>query len=160
MLPRMARILELRCEAHGEYEHHEKVCPWGCPPDWVTQEFRTAPNIRHGRTRFVDHQLRGLAQDYGLSDIKNDKDGSSVMQSIRKGEDFSPKFVDIPHAAPGWTQRGEKPMQANAGSFLMGQKGENAIDRYTKTIAPQIGYLEGPKPFFVNRPNPDPGAFS
>lgn len=156
----MARILELRCSAHGPFENDEKKCLWGCPNSWVTQEFRTPPNIRSGGTKFVDHQLRGLAQDYGLSDIKNDKDGTSVMQSIKKGEDFRPKFVEIPHAAPGWSQRGDKPLSAPTGAFLNGQKGENAIERYQKTLAPKVGELSGPKPFFVNAPNPDPGAFS
>lgn len=147
----MATIKEFRCFAHGEFESTEKTCPHGCPTDFVVQEFRTPPKIKSAGTKVVDAQLRGLAQDFGLSDLKNDKDGTSVMQSIRKGEDFSPKFVPIPHAKPGWSQRNEKPLQANAGNFLNGQKGENALGRVA---------LEPPSPRFVNPPNPEPGAFS
>lgn len=156
----MAVILELRCRGHGIYEHHEKTCPWGCPPEFVTQEFRTPPSIRSGGTRFVDAQLRGLAQDYGLSNIKNDKDGTSVMNSIRKGEDFSPRFVDIPHPDPGWTRRGEKAPAMSPSPYLMGNAGENALDNYNRNLAPKIGALGPPKPAYVNKPNPEPGAFT
>lgn len=155
----MAVILELRCAGHGAFENHEKRCPWGCPDSFVMQEFRTPPSIRHVGTRIVDQQLRGLAKDFGLSDLKNDKDGSSVMQSIRKGEDYAPKFVDIPHAAPGWSRRGEKATTYKPNGLLNGQQGENTLDRYKKTIAPSVGELGQPKPFFVNPPNPEPSAF-
>lgn len=156
----MAVILELRCLAHGPYEHGEKICPWGCPPSFVTQEFRTPPSIKSGGTKFVDAQLRGLAQDYKLRDIKNDKDGTSVMESIRKGEDFSPKFIDIPHPEPGWTRRGEKSNTVSPSPYLLGRPGENALDNYAKNEAAKRGPLGPPKPAFVNKPNPEPGAFT
>lgn len=159
MLAGMAVILELRCAAHGIFENHEKACLWGCPPSFVQQEFRTPPSIRSGGTRFVDEQLKGLAHDYKLRDIKNDKDGSSVMQSIRKGEDFAPKFVEIPHPEPGWSRRGEEAPKVSPAPYLLGNRGENALDNYAKNEAPQRGALGPPQPKFVNKPNPEPGAF-
>lgn len=156
----MAVLKEWRCAAHGAFEGPEPDCGAGCPPAFIKQEFRTPPGIKSGGTKFVDAQLRGLAQDYKLSDIKNDKDGSSVMQSIRKGEDFSPKFVDIPHPEPGWTKRGEKPHAVSPSPFLMGHAGENALDNYAQNEAKKRGALGPPQPAFVNKPNPEPGAFA
>lgn len=153
-------IKEWRCAAHGAFEGPAPDCGAGCPASFIEREFRTAPSIKSGGTKFVDAQLRGLAADYKLPDIKNDKDGSSVMESIRKGEDFSPKFVDIPHPEPGWTRRGEKPHAVSPSPYLMGQKGENALQNYAQNEAGKRGALGPPKPAFVNRPNPEPSAFS
>lgn len=150
---------EWRCAAHGCFEGPEPDCGAGCPPEFIRQEIRTPPSIKSGGTKFVDAQLRGLAQDYKLRDIKNDKDGTSVMESIRKGEDFSPKFIDIPHPEPGWTQRGEKAKSVSPSPYLMGRPGENALDNYAKNEAARRGPLGPPKPAFVNKPNPEPGAF-
>lgn len=153
-------IKEWRCAAHGIFEGPEPDCGAGCPVDFIKQEFRTPVSIKSGGTKFVDAQLRGLAQDYGLTNIKNDKDGTSVMESIRKGEDFAPKFVDIPHPEPGWTRRGEKPGKMSPSPYLMGKPGENALDNYAKNEARKRGALGPPQPAFINKPNPEPGAFT
>lgn len=153
-------IKEWRCAAHGPFEGPKPECGSGCPKSFIQQEFRTPPKIKSGGTKFVDQQLRGLAQDYKLNDIKNDKDGTSVMESIRKGEDFSPKFVDIPHPQPGWSQRKEKANAVSPSPYLMGHPGENALDNYSKNEAPKRGAFGPPQPAFVNKPNPEPGAFT
>ena len=157
----MAVTLELRCASHGPYEHHEKACPWGCPPDWVTQEFRTPFAIQSFGTKFADQQLRGFAKDFKLRDIKTDKEGgTSVMDNIRKGQPntfdkdgnrvYAPTTMPVPHMAPGWTRRGEKPTTFG-GVYGMG---ENAIQHYREHAAPKLGDLTQPKPAFVNPPNP------
>lgn len=156
----MAVIKEWRCSGHGIFEGPEPDCGAGCPPAFIRQEFRTPISIKSGGTKYVDQQLRGLAQDFGLSNIHNDKDGTSVMQSIRKGEDFQPKFVDIPHPEPGWSQRKETATKFAPAPLLMGNSGENALENYAKNEAPRRGALGPPKPKFVNPPNPEPGAFT
>jgi len=159
----MAITLELRCVAHGPFENHEKKCLWGCPDGFVTQEFRTPPRIKHGKTKFVDQQLQGLANDFGLSDIRNGKDGESVMETLKKGKpgtinvqgqevQVAPYTVPIEHSAPGWSQRGEKASKVSASS-LIGTPGENHASSIVKTMKPKA-------PVFVNPPNPEPGAWS
>jgi hypothetical protein len=103
-------IFEMRCAAHGPYESTDKKCPHGCPDRFQVQEIRTPPAYHNGRTAYTDATLRGLADSCGLTDMKNDKDGSSVMSQQTRpqnkdGLDFSPRWVDIPHAAPGWSRR-------------------------------------------------------
>lgn len=92
----MAVNREYRCGAHNhEFESTEgdpengvvPACPYGCSPSFVKLEFRTPVSIRGPKTRVVDHFQRQLAEDYGMSDMRGDKDGSSVMSntSTRSG---------------------------------------------------------------------------
>jgi hypothetical protein len=131
----MAAILELKCAAHGEFESTEFKCPHGCPKRFVVQEFRTPNAIHDGTTKYTDATLRGLADSVGLTDMRNDKDGSSVMANQRqtnpKGLDFSPKWVDIPHASPGWSQREERSPVITP-QEIGGMTGANVIDEFKK----------------------------
>lgn len=129
-------IYEMRCAAHGPYESTEKKCPHGCPDRFQAQEIRTAPSYHDGRTKYTDGVLRGLADSCGLTDMKNDKDGSSVMSHQTKqrdpnGLDFSPRWVDVPHAAPGWAQRGEKSPVIYADQVGQpGMQAENIVKKF------------------------------
>lgn len=128
----MAAILELKCAAHGEFESTEFACPHGCPKRFVVQEFRTAPFVHDGITANTDKTLRGLADSVGLTDMSN-RNGS-VMNSQKpnpahRGLDFSPKWVDIPHASPGWSQRQEKSPVVHAGEIGNMTAG-NVVDEF------------------------------
>jgi hypothetical protein len=112
---------EYRCTAHDyEFESTEEhpPCPYGCSPRFVQMEFRTPPSIRHLGTRNTDILQKQLASDYGLTDMRNDKDGTSVMHSTRTASGGLRKNFE-PHQqakwAPnlfqpqhGWAQRGEE----------------------------------------------------
>jgi hypothetical protein len=84
-----ARILrEYMCLAHGDFEAYEEVCPQGCTT--VERRFYTAPAIRQV-SRGIDNTLQTLANDYGMTDMRNDM--GSVMESMRRGQsDFAPKW--------------------------------------------------------------------
>ena len=112
----MAVIKEFNCKAHGPFEEFVEQdvmprCPHGCSPRFVVREIRSAPAARGVVVGTLDTLQRGIAHDFGLSDLKVKRDDpSSVIQNLRKGEDFSPKWVDVPNKmAPGWQGRGEKP---------------------------------------------------
>jgi hypothetical protein len=141
----MAAILELKCAAHGEFESTEFACPHGCPKRFVVQEFRTPNAIHDGTTAYTDRTLRGLADSVGLTDMRNDKDGSSVMANQRntgtRGPDFSPRWVDIPHASPGWSQRQEQsPIVTPEQVGQPGLQAANIVDEFKK----QGIHLPGP----------------
>jgi hypothetical protein len=102
----MAALKEYRCAAHGPFENYDALCPHGCPRAFVKQEVRTAPAYQHKKTRFVDQQLRGIAQDAGLTNLKNDpKSGTSVMHELRKGAVQNSRWLGVQHAKPGFSQR-------------------------------------------------------
>lgn len=86
----MAVLREFRCTFHElEFESFEEKpeCPCGCHPQMVVLEFRTAPGFKSDSSRAFDNLSRQMASDYNLSDMKGDKDGSSVMSNtmLRSG---------------------------------------------------------------------------
>ena len=84
-----ARILrEYTCLAHGPFEAYEEKCPKGC--DTVERRFYTPVSIGNV-AKGIDNTLQTLANDYGMTDLKND--AGSVMESLRRGQtDFAPKW--------------------------------------------------------------------
>lgn len=106
----MAVLKEFRCAAHGPFESTSARCKAGCPPSFVKQEIRTAPAYRRKNMSFIDSTLRGIADDHGLTDLKNDpKANVSVLQALTKTKDVDkPRWMSIPHAKPGFSQTGDK----------------------------------------------------
>lgn len=138
---------ELRCRAHGEIENSAKRCPHGCPADWVTQEIRTPPAYRRsGKMRFVDQQLKGIAQDAGLSDLKNDpKAGLSVLDCVKKTpEQQRPRWGEVPHAAPGFSRDPKAEVPKISGQNFGTQP--SSASKFYETPPPP------PRPQFVGRP--------
>lgn len=138
----MTIIREWKCAGHGDFENEDGRCPQGCPPRFVVQEFRTAPAIHDGTTAYTDATLRGLADSVGLTDMSN-RNGS-VMNSQKpnpnhKGLDFSPRWLDVPHASPGWSQRQEKSPVVTP-QEIGGMTGANVIDEFKR----QGIHLPGP----------------
>lgn len=76
----MPVIKEWECKAHGYFDSPEQRCPHGCPEQFVDRVFLTAPNIRSGKTTTADQTLRGLAQDFGMTDIHGAREGQSVAE--------------------------------------------------------------------------------
>ena len=111
---------EWRCIGHDlafESTEDKPLCPAGCSHKFVVQEFRTPVGIRSGGTRVADVMQRQLAQDYNLTDMRNDKDGSSVMSSTRT-ESGGTRIIGKPESNAywnpalfpvqrGWAQRGD-----------------------------------------------------
>jgi hypothetical protein len=133
----MGILKEFCCKAHGPFEaivaqDETPDCPVGCSKSRVKREIRTAPAARSAVMGTLDTQMRGLAHDFGLSDLKVGRDdGKSVMDNLRKGETFAPHWVGVPgHLAPGWIGRGEKPAAINP-SALYGTKDANLLSELT-----------------------------
>lgn len=143
----MAAIKEYRCVAHDlEFESTEDApsCPSGCHPRFVVREFRTPFSIGTNVGRTVDHYAKQLASDYGLTDMRNDRD-QSVMQTTRResggmreiGPPGDRRMVPVERCPtwapsifrpnPGWARTGDVP------SFKMSEAGLKAPgnDRYT-----------------------------
>jgi hypothetical protein len=122
----MAAIREYRCIAHDlEFESSKKNprCPAGCSTKFVRQEFRSPPSIRSGGTRIMDTMSKQLADDYRMTNMRNDKDGSSVMSNTPTtsggarpvgkpaGAYWNPSLFQPQR---GWAQRGEPTPVFNA----------------------------------------------
>lgn len=115
----MAVNREFRCTFHDlEFESLEArpACPCGCDPSMVVLEFRTPFGLKGDRTRVTDNLQRQLAADYGMSDMRGDKEGTSVMSNtpMRSGGarligDQGKAYwkPDLFQVKSGWTARGE-----------------------------------------------------
>lgn len=108
----MPVLKEFVCSAHGPFESFEGICPSGCSARFVTREFRTAPGIKSGKTRNTDRNLRALANDFKLPDVKCEE-GMSVMDNLRrkkyqKNEQPASAWASVPGVKPGWVQREEQ----------------------------------------------------
>lgn len=122
----MAILREFRCFAHDlafESLEEKPRCPAGCSNKFVVQEFRTPPSIRSGGTHIQDQFAKQLADDYRLTDMRNDKDGASVMSSTRTASGGTRVGPSEPKAywnpglfqpKRGWAQRGEPEPTFNA----------------------------------------------
>jgi len=149
-------IREFRCQFHDyEFESSEESpeCPYGCHPKMVVREFRTPVGIKSDNTRAFDNLSRQMASDYNLSDIRGDKDGSSVMSNtaVRSGgakiiDDKGPHWRPDFTVQPGWTGRGEtaptfkppKDWTCAATPIQQIQKGaRNYLQRATRYVSPK-----------------------
>ena len=88
----MAILKEFICKAHGPFEEfvngeETPACPKGCSARWVTREIRTAPAMSNPVNRNRDAMLKDAAAQFGLTDIKVDKEpGTSVMDNLRQSD--------------------------------------------------------------------------
>lgn len=105
----MAVMKEWRCAVHGEFENSTGKCDACGNKMFVKQEIRTAPAYQGRSTKFIDGQLREIATDHGLTDLRNDpKAGVSVLQAIQNKKNLTdmqkPRWGTIEHAAPGFSR--------------------------------------------------------
>lgn len=165
----MPIVKEWRCAAHGEFENSTGKCPSGCPRSMVVQEIRTPPAYRRpGKMAWIDRQMQGIAADAGLTDMKSDgKAGVSVLanemrrkelagqaqQKKTGGKPLFPTWLDVPHAAPGFSrQKDAKVPTINAGQFGT-NTGKDILGDIPNLSAPQLPPL---RPNIVKR---DPGGY-
>jgi hypothetical protein len=102
----MAILKQYRCAAHGEMEMYAPICQFCGHGAFVKQEIRTAPAFRRKNMKFIDGTLRQIADDHGLTNLKNDpKGGVSVLQALTKTNDVNkPRWIGVDHAAPGFSR--------------------------------------------------------
>lgn len=138
----MSILREYRCLQHQiEFESSDDVpaCPRGCTSKSViVQEFRTPFSIGSERTSTIDTMAKKLAADYGLTDMRNDRD-ASVMSQTRKesggrrvigsgrvqreytAEKETRWAPQLFNPAPGWSKTGETPSFNFGSSGIKGQ---------------------------------------
>jgi hypothetical protein len=93
----MAVLKDYKCLAHGYFEAWEPLCPKGCDGEAIMVAFLQPVGLRSDSTKHSDTTMRGLAQDFGMSDIK----------SVREGEAQPPRFGQQPQQNPYAVQWGD-----------------------------------------------------
>jgi len=86
----MAVLSDYRCMAHGVFEAWDAKCPHGCSGGFVEKIFLKPVGMKSDATKHNDKTLNNLAKDYGMTDLKTQRDGESQMDATkRQGNPFA-----------------------------------------------------------------------
>jgi hypothetical protein len=94
----MAVLHDYKCLAHGYFEAWEPRCPKGCDGEAVVQVFLQAVGLRSDSTKHADSTLKGLASEYGMSDIQSVREGEA--QPARFGQQKQQNPYAVQWASP------------------------------------------------------------
>jgi hypothetical protein len=138
---------DYECAAHGVFESKTGRCPYGCSKRFVQQVFLKPVGTRSHGTKRADRELNLLAKSYNMTDIKNGKNGESVMQAtghghFGSGDPRGSSWMEVPHAKPGFAMRNERP--ATFDPRTLGGDGKGSLD--VKSLG-----LKKPAPLYVGR---------
>jgi hypothetical protein len=135
-MPIMYRYL---CKDHGEFDSFHADCPTGCGSK-VTRVI-TAPNILHGNTKQADSTLKGLANDFKMTNLKSTREGESQEGYYTRNNAPQPQREPRPGDSAIWGGNGGFNMQQiMAGNAFRSVKGEPV------GISPkEVGATRGPK---------------
>ena len=73
----MAVLHDYKCLAHGYFEAWDAKCPHGCDGESIVKVFLQPVGTRSDSTKHADTTMRGLAQDFGMSDVKSVREGEA-----------------------------------------------------------------------------------
>lgn len=141
----MAKILrDYKCETHGFFENWHPTCPAGCED--VKQVYLRAPGIVSSRTRGTDATLKGLAKDFGMTDIKSTREGEYQAGFYTKQNQPQQPQQEAPkEARPGDAAIWGGDNRFNMGNLLRGGAVRPIADESVGVRPQDVGNLTGPK---------------
>jgi len=87
----MAALHDFKCAKHGYFESRTAKCPMkGCEEE-VLKVFLQAPGIKTDRTKKADATLKGLAQDFNMTNIKSTREGEHQAGYFQQGNILTPE---------------------------------------------------------------------
>ena len=92
----MPIIKEWRCNDCGTYfesADRDPFCPACATQEDPERVFLTPPAIRSGDTSVKDEMVKGLAADFGLSDLRSNKHGEAVARRPSPPAGQAPQFA-------------------------------------------------------------------
>jgi hypothetical protein len=98
----MAVLRDYQCLAHGNFEGFEAKCPYGCSDSFIKMIFLKPPGYHSDRTKGIDSTLKGLASDFGLTDMNNQNGTSANVRpdwkAVKEREQLLGKLGDTSQA--------------------------------------------------------------
>ena len=152
----MAILRSYKCPRHGFFEAWEPLCEHGCED--VAVVFLRAPSMRDsvksGRTKRNDNNLKQLAADFGMTDIKSVKEGESqqgylTRNNAKVGEQEAEMARQAKLNGVMWGDAGKYSMQSMlAGGAVKSAMGEqvgfNPKDANLPTKLPTVVHANDP----------------
>ena len=129
-------LKDYKCLAHGFFEAWEPRCPKGCDGEAVMVAFLKPVGTRSEGTVHADNTLRGLANDYNMTDIKSVREGESQPGLQARQQNQNPFAIQWgnPQQITGYDLR------------PIADESVNGLE-----LAKQTGQINPLKPSFVQR---------
>jgi len=87
----MAVVNDYKCPKHGYFEARKAQCPMKDCNEEVMVVFLQAPNLVGNRTKAADKQLKQLAIEFDMSDIKSTREGENQAGYLKRKNKFTEK---------------------------------------------------------------------
>ena len=96
-------LKDYHCTEHGYFEGWEERCPIKGCHGAVSVVFLQPVSLKSDRTKKADKTLKGLAQDFGMTDIKSTKEGEHQTGYIKRNNKQTDKQrqLELPQFGAG-----------------------------------------------------------
>jgi hypothetical protein len=144
-------LKDYHCSEHGYFEGWQEACPIkGCAGE-VSVVFLQPVSIKSDRTKKADATLKGLAQDFGMTDIKSTREGEHQSGYITRNNSQTVKEreEELAAAAERQPRPGDAAIWGGAGGMSMksvinGQF-KSVRDEAVSVLPSSVGNLTGPR---------------
>lgn len=146
----MAVLHDYKCKKHGYFEAMEAKCPKGCVKD-VMMVFLKAPSLKSERTKRNDKNIKQLADDYGMTNIKSTKAGENQNGYYTRKNKTKEKVDVQTHDVARQPRPGDAAIWGggmkglNMQSILSGNAIRSVHGESTGVRMNEMGNLTGPK---------------
>ena len=149
----MSVLHDYKCAEHGYFESYEAVCPNGCIDD-VMVVFLQATGTRSDTTKKNDKNIKQLAIDFGMSNIKSTREGESqtgFYKRNNKTQDVETQSQSIPQPTQREARAGDSAIWGggyrglNMKSIISGQAVKSVHGESVGMNPKEVGDLKGPQ---------------
>ena len=101
----MAILRDYYCENHGIFEAWEAECPMKMCKGAISVVHLKPVGTRSARTKKADESLKGLAQDFQMTDIKSTRAGEHQTGYLTRNNELDQKQLDFVAGAEAEKER-------------------------------------------------------
>lgn len=144
-------LKDYHCTEHGYFEGWEERCPMKGCHGAVSVVFLQPVAMKSERTKKADKTLQGLAQDFGMSDIKSTKEGEHQTGYIKRKNKQTEKQrqLELEAAQERQPRPGDAAIWGGAGGMslksVMGGQFKPVADEAVSVLPKSLGDLTGPR---------------
>ena len=153
----MAVVNDYKCPKHGYFEARKSQCPMKDCHEEVMVVFLQAPSLMGAKTKAADNNLKQLAMEFGMSNIKSTREGEHQENFLTKKNKFTEKEYEqaekyatrkrgvnkdkIKQTPSPEAQREARPGDAAVwGGGMQGMNMQSILaGRFSKPVGPSLG---------------------
>jgi len=139
----MSVLHDYLCASHGLFESYEAQCPIKFCTAELNMVFLKPVSLKSDKTKQADRNLRGLAQDFQMTDIKSTREGDTQSGYHHHQVPAEPQEREArPGDAAIW---GGNFQNINMQAALAGQVAKSVLGESVGVNPKDAGNLTGPK---------------